>query len=104
MVKDMSNVDISETVKDRNAIPSALKPIFGGLRNVHDRTWLRGKCNPLLISSVKKMLKDMSNVDVSEKVKDRNTIATALKLVSGGLQNAYNRTCLLGKCDPLSDF
>jgi len=45
----------------------------------------------------------MSNVDISETVKDRNTIPTALKPVSGGLQNIYNRTWLVVKCDPLSD-
>jgi len=56
------------------------------------------------ISSVKIVAKDLSTVDISEKVKYRNAIPTALKPVSGGLQNAYNRTWLLVKCDPLSDF
>ncbi len=45
----------------------------------------------------------MSNVDISETLKDRNAIPTALKPVSGGLQNAYNRTSLVVKCGPLSD-
>jgi len=57
-----------------------------------------------LISSVKKVVKDTSNVDISEMVKDRNTIPTALKPVSGGLLNVYNRTWLVVKCDPLYDF
>jgi len=39
-----------------------------------------------LISSVNKVVKDWSNVDFLEAVKDRNTIPTALKPVSGGLQ------------------
>jgi len=49
---------------------------------------------------VSKSVKNWSNVDISETVKYRIATPSALKLVSGGLQNVCSRTCLLEKCVP----
>jgi len=57
-----------------------------------------------LISSVKKVVKDWSNVDILETVKDIKAIPGALKPVSGGLQRHIAELAYWAKCDLLSEY